>query len=367
MTMIRHTTVALLACLLVADLGAGRADERSGYGDAQLRLILSHGPWPAPWAPDRSNRVSGKPDVVELGRRLFFDARMSPSGRISCSSCHRPERAWTDGRPQGIGLEPGTRNTPTLYDVRLYQRFGWSGGVDSLWAQSIRPLIDPKEMGSSATHVRAHLAADPDLARAYETVFSRRAQDTDDELVLVDAAKALAAYLETIVSGPTAFDRFRDALAPGDAAAAARYPLAAQQGLAIFEGKGQCSRCHTGAAFTDGQVYRMMRPAAEESARPTKTLLSTRYSLSGPFNDDPASSSDRTGSDRSPPGPGEFRVPTLRNLSRTAPYMHDGALPTLEDAIRRHPAGVGGSAQQALPLDDQEIADLVVFLETLSE
>jgi cytochrome c peroxidase len=340
---------------LVADLGAGRADERSGYSDTQLHLILTHGPWPAPWTPDPSNRISGKPDAVELGRRLFFDARMSPSGRISCSSCHRPERGWTDGRPRGIGLEPGDRNTPTLYDVRLYRRFGWGGGVDSLWAQSIRPLIDPKEMGSSATHVRSHLAADQDLARAYEAVFGRRAQDADAELVLVDAAKALAAYLETIVSGPTAFDRFRDALAASDTAAAARYPVAAQRGLAIFEGKGQCGGCHAGPAFTDGRTHPMTGAGGERAARPTETLLSTRYSLSGPFNDDPSGPSG----DGSHLGAG-IRVPTLRNLTRSAPYMHDGTLTTLEDAVRRHPGG-------APTLDDQEIADLVAFLQTLSE
>jgi cytochrome c peroxidase len=111
----------------------------------------------------------------------------------------------------------------------------------------------------------------------------------------------------------------------------------------------------------------MAGSAGERAARPTETLLSTRYSLSGPFNDDPTSSSDRTDSNPSPPGPGQVRVPSLRNLSRTPPYMHDGSRTTLENAVRRHPGSVGGSACCALPLDDQEIADLVVFLETLGE
>src|SRR5262249_31120974 len=173
----------------------------------------------------------------------------SPSGRFSCSNCHRPERGWTDGRPRGIGLQPGWRNTPSLFNVRLNRWFGWSGAGDSLWAQSLRPILDANEMGSSAEHVRTHIASDEELARAYQIAFGRPIGDTEPEAALADAAKALAAYQETIVSGRTAFDAFRDALSTGDTSAAAQYPLPALRGLTIFIGKGGCSSCHAGPSF----------------------------------------------------------------------------------------------------------------------
>lgn len=353
--MIRHIGIIALAVLIGAGPG-GAEDPASSprFTDGQLRPILSHGPWPVSWSADPSNRVSGNAEAIGLGRRLFFDARLAPSGRLSCSSCHRPERGWTDGRRLGIGLEPGNRNTLALTDVRLNRRFGWSGRTDSLWAQCLRPLIDPKEMGSSAEHIRQHLGTDRDLARTYETVFGRPALGTDAELVLVDAAKALAAYVETIDSARTPFDEFRDALARGDAASAARYPLPAQRGLAIFIGKGMCNSCHSGPTFTDGGLHD--GGLAPDPDVGIAELLATRYGLAGPFND--GTFTQRVEGDHRP---GSVRVPTLRNLTRTAPYMHDGALTTLHDAVRRHPPGT------AAGLDDREIADLVAFLETLSE
>ena len=136
--------------------------------------------------------------------------------------------------------------------MRLNRWFGWGGGGDSLWGQTLRPLLDADEMGSSAAHVKEHITSNADLARAYRAAFGREASSVGAEAALVDAAKALAAYQETIVSGRTAFDAFRDALQVGDRAAAHRYPVAALRGLAVFTGSGGCSTCHAGPAFTDG-------------------------------------------------------------------------------------------------------------------
>lgn len=336
--------------------------------DSQIRRILTHGPWPERWRPDPSNRVSGQAAAAEFGRRLFFDARLSPSGRFSCSSCHRPERGWSDGRPRGIGLQPSQRNTPSLFNARLNRWFGWSGAGDSLWAQSLRPLLDAGEMGSSAQHVRDYLASDQELAGAYSALFGRPAATTDAETVLVDAAKALAAYQETIVSGRTAFDEFRDALSAGDRKAAARYPLAARRGLAVFVGKGGCSTCHAGPAFTNGTFHSIggAKGAAESPDTGRRDgiarLLASPYNLAGRFNDDPERVVTWAAAGLAPTSKTlrAFRVPSLRNLTRTGPYLHDGSLPTLAEAIRGH-AGIGRS------LADHEVADIVGFLETLSE
>jgi len=354
---------AFVAAVPLASVPRGEhASRPSRLSPDETGAILAHGPWPQPWVADPSNRASGNPDAIALGRRLFFDAGLSPSGRLSCSSCHRPERGWTDGRATGIGLAPGTRNTLALFDVRLHRRFGWTGSADSLWAQSIRPLIDPREMGSNAAHVQRHVGTHADLARAYQRVFARQAVAVDEEQAMVDTAKALAAYMETIDSARAAFDDLRDALAAGDEGAAARYPPAARRGLLLFIGKGGCNACHAGPAFSDGTLrdvgVRLALPP-----RPIAALLAGRYARSGPFSDAPAGG-DATvalhGRDGHREGPGRLRVPSLRNLARTAPYLHNGRAATLTEAIRRHP-GIGGG------LAAGEIAELAAFLNTLSE
>jgi cytochrome c peroxidase len=331
------------------------------FSDEQRARILAHGPWPQDWRPDPSNRVSGQAAAIDLGRRLFFDAGLSPSGRFSCSSCHRPERGWTDGRPQGIGLQPGRRNTPSLFNVRLNRWFGWSGAGDSLWAQSLRPLLDASEMGSNAKHVRDHVAGSRELADAYRAVFARSASATEAEDVLVDTGKALAAYEETIVSGRTSFDAFRDALQAGNRTAVSGYPLTAQRGLRLFVGVAGCSGCHAGPAFSDG-AFHALDGGDTDIGRPDgiARLLASPYNLRGRFNDDPARGvewdagqlkrlSEDTG----------FRTPPLRNLTSTAPYLHDGSAADLAEAIRRH-------GKLAFGLSQPEVADLVAFLETLS-
>jgi cytochrome c peroxidase len=346
----------------------------TAFSHSQVGAILAHGPWPPVSQRDPSNRVSGQPSAIDLGRQLFFDARLSPSGRISCSSCHRPERSWSDGRPVGVGLHPSRRNTPSLYDVGLNRWFGWGGGGDSLWGQTLRPLLDADEMGSSAAHVKQYFTSSADLAGAYRAAFGREAASIGEEDALVDAAKALAAYQETIVSGRTAFDAFRDALHAGDRAAAQRYPVAARRGLAIFVGSGGCSTCHAGPTFTDGSfretagtcANRAGHTAVEKADVGRRTdaarLLASPYNLAGPFNDDPKrtihwQAKDLAGASTSP---ASFRVPSLRNVARTGPYLHDGSCASLIDAVRSHTSGAG-------PLADQDVNDLASFIETLTE
>src|SRR5439155_26185340 len=170
-------------------------------------------------------------EMVALGERLFFEPRLSGTGSVLCATCHVPYRSFQDGRALGFGLAQVERNTPTLLNVAHYRRFGWDGARDSLAAQSIRPLLEPREMRSSATHVatfvRKSLSAD--YAKAFGI-----SPGTDDQAVLADVGRALAAYQQTLVSGRTPFDDFRDALEARDAERMARYPAAARRGLRVF-------------------------------------------------------------------------------------------------------------------------------------
>ena len=259
--------------------------------------IIAHGPWPPAARHDATNRVSGTAEAIAFGERLFFDPGLSGTGSVLCASCHVPYRHFQDARAKAFGVEQAERNTPSLLNVALYRWFGWDGGHDSLWSQSLRPLLDAREMRSSPAHVAA-LIRDryaADYARTFQ-----RPVPADDEAVFVDAGKALAAYQETLLSGRTPFDEFRDALERGDVAGAARYPPAAQRGAALFVGKAACSACHAGAAFTSGEFA----PSAPEAVR---HLKASSYNLAGRYNDDPGGSGAAATRARCAPRPRTWR------------------------------------------------------------
>jgi cytochrome c peroxidase len=353
--------------------------EAVNFSDEERRRILAHGPWPPKLERDPSNRASGRPAAIALGERLFFEPRLSSTGSVLCATCHVPFRGFQDGRRRGFGLEEGERNTPALVDVRFERWFGWDGGNDSLWAQSIRPLLDAREMRASPAHVS-------NVVRKlfngeYEKAFGRK-PPADDEELLVDVGKALAAFQETLVSGRTPFDDFRDALEREDSSSMRKYPLAAQRGLKIFAGKGNCSVCHFGPQFTNGEFADTGVPFFNGSGQVDpgrhggiRKLKSSAYNLLGRFNDDPSRSS-ATGTrhvDGQRRNFGAFRVPGLRNAARTAPYMHNGSLASLREVVKFHSDlneerlhADGEKILKPLGLSEREIDDLVAFLETLT-
>jgi cytochrome c peroxidase len=342
----------------------------------EIAKILLHGPWPPAPGRDPSNRVSGKREAIALGEKLFFEPRLSGTGSVLCATCHAPFRAFQDGRPRGFGLQEVDRNTPSVINVRFYRWFGWDGGHDSLWSQSVRPLLDPREMNASPAHVagvvRKLFPAD------YATAF-KRAVPGDDEEVLVDVGKALAAFQETLVSAPTPFDDFRDRLEKGEATT---YPAAAQRGLKIFVGKGNCAVCHFGPHFTNGEfadtgVKFFVAPGRVDAGRHggIRRLKESPYNLLERHNDDTARTT-ATGTrhvELQHRNFGEFRVPGLRNVALTAPYMHNGSLASLREVVKHYSElneerlhADGERILKPLKLTEDEIDDLVAFLQSLS-
>jgi cytochrome c peroxidase len=324
---------ALLAGLLAAS--GALAQQPPALSEAEISAILSLGPWPVPVRADPSNAVSGKREAVEFGERLFFDTRLSGSGKFSCSSCHVPERNWTDNRTRGAAVAEVARNVPTLMNVRLGKRFGWDGAADSLWAQSRRPFLDARELGSSARHVAELVRGDEQMSCRYRKTFGAPPSATDDEAVLTDVAKALAAFQETFETPPTPFDAFRDTLARKEPLRPWTYAEAALRGVKIFVGKGGCVACHSGPNFTDGGFHDNGFSAYAAAGRPD---------------------AGRNGT---------FKVPTLRHLFLTAPYGHHGEVGSLKDAVR-HYSERGSAEIGPLKLSATEQSDLVVFLESLS-
>ena len=350
----------------------------------ELRRILQHGPWPQAWSHDPSNRVSGKRDAIDFGEQLFFENRLSGSGKLACGSCHVPERDWSDGLARGEGMQTVDRNTPNLVNVRYHRWYGWDGAADSLWSQSIRPILNEKELASDPKRVAELVRTDAELACHYTRTFGQPpAAVKDDEALLVDVGKALAAFQETIVAARTTFDEFRDALARGDRAAAARYSIPAQRGLKIFIGKGNCATCHTGPRFTNGEFHATgvsffagkgrVDPGRYEGIR---ELKSSQFNLLGPYNDDPGRTTAVATQhvDLVQRNFGEFKVPSLRNAALTGPYMHNGQIGTLREVVRYYSEinvdrlhADGEQLLKPLKLTAQETDDLIVFVESLTD
>ncbi|MBM3548253.1 MAG: c-type cytochrome [Alphaproteobacteria bacterium] len=373
-----RVAVALLAILLAPIPAVAELLDFSG---AEWARIVRHGPWPLPFRADPSNRVSGDADAIALGRTLFFDTRLARDGRLSCATCHDPALGWSEQRARSEGRTTLTRNTPSLLDVRLRRWFGWDGAHDNLWATSLRPILDPREFASDPTAIADLLRGDGKLSACYDRAFGRDIAGVDAETLAIDAAKALAAFQETIDSARTPFDDFRDALDRGDRIAAARLPLAAQRGVRLFVGKGNCAFCHLGPAFTNGEFHSIGIPffTAEgaDGGRHAgiKTLQSSKLTLLGPWNDDPdlAPGTATRHVDPQHRNFGEFRVPGLRDVARTAPYMHDGSLASLRDVVKHYSDldpdrlhNDGEAILVPLKLSESEIDDLVAFLESLS-
>lgn len=366
---------------LFAQVNIETKGELLPFSEAEIARILQFGPWPAPWSPDPSNRVSGKPEAIAFGSRLFFERRLSGTATSSCATCHLPEKLFSDGRARGMGFVELDRNTPSLVNVRLNRWFGWDGAADSLWSQSIRPIVERREMAASTSHVGALIRTDGSLSAEYRTVFGEA--PADDDRVTVNVGKALAAFEETLVSTRTAFDDFRDALARADAATARRYPAAAQRGLKIFIGRGNCATCHLGPNFTNGEFADIGIPffAAPGRVDPgrhegIKKLLASRANLLGRFSDDTdrASAIGTRHVSLQHRNWGEFRIPSLRNVAATPPYMHNGSISTLRDVVRHYSElneerlhADGEKILRPLGLSAAEVEDLVTFLRSLSE
>jgi cytochrome c peroxidase len=348
----------------------------SEFTPDEVQKILAQGPWPPPARRDPSNRVSGKPAAIQFGEQLFFEPRLSGTGSVLCATCHAPFRAFQDGKARAFGLQEVDRNTPSILNAGFYRWYGWDGAHDSLWSQSLRPLLDPREMNATPKHVASVVRGI--FASEYRAAFGRTVP-ADDEVVLVDVAKAMAAFQETLVSGRTPFDEFRDALeknAPSD------YPPSARRGLRIFVGKGNCNVCHFGPHFTNGEFADVGVPFFVGKGRVDpgrhagiQKLQASAYSLLGKYNDDPGRTT-ATGTrhvELQHRNFGEWRVPGLRNVARTAPYMHNGSLTTLRDVVMHYSEiredrlhADGERILKRLDLNEAEVGDLVAFLESLS-
>jgi cytochrome c peroxidase len=277
----------LAASTLAADPPADKLPEKLPLEDVPLGLGTRTIPADNPLTAAR----------VALGRRLFFDPILSADRSLSCASCHHPDRGFAGDRPRGVGGRQLPRRAPTLLNRAYGTAFFWDGRASSLEEQALQPIADPDEMGLPLAEAVKRLNADKDYRARFAAAF-------DNGVTAANVGKALAGFERMLLRGDSRVDRFRkngehDALTPQE-----------RHGLWLYESKARCWRCHGGANFSDEGFHNTGVGWGREPA------------------DAGRHAATRDDADR-----GKFKTPTLRGVSLTAPYMHDGSLKTLDDVV----------------------------------
>lgn len=385
----RQGAAAALAVAAAAGIGPPPDAPRAGgwLDDATARRVARNPPLGAVPA-DPTNRFADSASAAELGHLLFFDARLSASGTVSCATCHDPARGFSDTRPLAVGEGTGPRHSMTVLNAAHQRWLTWDGRADTLWGQAVQPFETVHEMGSTRANVLATVRGDPALRERWRAAFGEDVPPADAGQAAVDAAfamvgKALAAYERKLTSGPSAYDRWWTRRAAGDAGADGELSEPERRGLALFFGKANCFQCHHGALFSDGEFHNIGMPP-RDGGMPTdagryavvERLRDDPFNAAGPHSDDREGAQARISRSlvNSPDRWGEFRTPSLRNAAVTAPYMHAGQKATLADVVRFYSTLEGAtqldhhreSVLRKLDLSEREQADLVAFLGALS-
>lgn len=277
-------------------------------------------------------------EKVELGRMLFFDKRLSKNDTIACANCHIASKGFADGMPVSTGIKglKGGRSAPVSFN-RVYSTLNfWDGRAATLEDQSIGPFVNPVEHGFiNHDEMVAKMKKIPGYRKLFQEVFGR-------EIMIEDVGRAIASFQRTVLSGNSAVDKFDIG---GDEKALSD---PGKRGLELFRGKARCTRCHSGFNFTDEKFHNL------GIGWDTNTVDLGRYMETKNAEDI-----------------GAFKTPTLREIARTAPYMHDGRFKTLEEVVNFYNQGGVKNPHQdntiiPLELTDQEKQDLIAMLKSLN-
>jgi cytochrome c peroxidase len=355
------------------------------FTETEIQQLQAHGPWPVEFPSDPGNELSALPWAVQLGERFFNDKNLSGPGTVSCADCHQADKGFTDGLAVAQGTGTHVRNTQGLLNIALQRWLGWDGGADSLWAASLRPMFNDIEMQNTEQGVADYIRTLPESTWQHASLPSDsplNIKELDANQLSVLVAKTIAAYMRTLRSPETEFDRFRTALLNNKQSGIDEYPDAAKRGLKLFLGEANCWLCHFGPNFSNGEFHDIGRPfltgvGQVDPGRYTgiKRLRQDPYNLLGAYAQS-ATEFEKLKTESVKLGQsnwGEWRTPSLRNLSLTTPYMHDGSIPTLRGVVdayadidpdRLHTDGE--AILKPLDLSEQQREDLVTFLLTLS-
>jgi len=330
-----------LGWLLLAALVAAGSASVAHWRPAAVSMLLAP---PASFPAMVYEVAKNQPDeaTFELGRMLFYDPRLSSDGRVSCGSCHQQARAFTDGQALavGVGGRRSLRNSPALQNLAWHRSFMADGGVRGLELQALAPLTSAQEMNMPLADALAKLNADPDYRRRFAAIYGQ------GTIGIAQFLKALAQFTSALTSTSSRYDKYVRH-EPGGTLTAAE-----QRGRALFQ--AQCSGCHATDLFTDESFRNNGLDTAfpVDSGRAHITLQSTDA--------------------------GRFRVPSLRNVARTAPYMHDGRFKTLPEVLAHYAHGVRPSrtldpllrqpnGRLGIALTEAQQQEILAFLATLTD
>ena len=381
----RTSAAAVLAlCVAIAgtvwatpqDQPDATKDHSSRSASAEYHWLLPHG-FPKPRVPADNPMTDAK---VKLGRYLFYDARMSGNGTQSCASCHQQALAFTDGRPQGVGStgEVHSRGAMSLVNIAYSSVLTWGNpNEQSLEQQALTPIFgdNPVELGME--HGGEDFIEMLRLDRIYGGLFPAAFPGEVDPFTVANVTKAIASFERTIISAASPYDRYHYG---GDDRAIAE---SAKRGeLLFFSEPLSCFRCHGGFNFSGDTTFEGSgegRPDDDEAAFHNTGL----YNIAGPLSY-PAPNVGIYQYTSRPEDIGKFKVPTLRNIALTAPYMHDGSARTLDNVLDHYAAGgrtivnspyAGNGSQnpnkdpliRGFKLSSQDRADLIAFLQSLTD
>ncbi len=361
--------------------------------------------------PDTSNRFSDDPRAITLGRQLFYDPGLSGSGVFSCATCHAPELHFTDGKPKSIAAGTTARHAPTIEGAQLGPWFFWDGRADSLWAQAAGPIEHPHEMDGDRLSVVRYVAGRyreqlRELSPTFPTVASlaslpTRARPDAGAVVteagaawsalpaaerdritgaFVDVLKSIAAFERTVIPAPSAFDRYVDQLRAtgGEHARIAEPALDAKElaGLRLFMREGACISCHHGPMLSDRAFHNLGLPLVggfdggrTDGAQKVRT---SEFRCGSAWSDQQVCAELKYLNPEFPDFIAAFKTPTLRNVTRTAPYMHNGDFASLDAVLGFYSdlpgdpiAGHRELTLKPLKLDVAQREALKAFLRTL--
>ena len=402
--MTARAIVLTAAGLLSALMCAARekpADRWSQSQIAQLRTLSISELETLP--SDATNRVADDPGATALGHRLFFETRLSSNGKVSCATCHQPDREFQDGTPLGAGVGTTNRRTMPIAATAYSPFLFWDGRKDSQWAQALGPLESPVEHGGTRSQYARVIAeryrseyeqifgplpdldgvppvagpvSDPQAAAAWKSM--TESQRDDVTRVYVNVGKAIAAYERRIGYAPSRFDRYVDQLASTGRAPDDVLTNDEVAGLRLFIGKANCTQCHNGPLFTNNEFHNTGVPAnallPEDRGRieGAKSVLGDEFNCRSRWSDATAAQCSElefliTGAHELERA---YKVPSLRGVAERAPYMHAGQFATLVDVVSHYnkaaKAPAGHTELKPLKLNDQQVRQLVAFLQTLS-
>jgi len=351
------------------------------WTDADIEILQSLwigslGPVP----PDPSNAVADNTLAAEFGRRLFFDARLSANGGISCSTCHQPVRHFTDGLQKGQAIGTSKRNTPSIVGSAYSPWLYLDGRRDSQWSQALSPLEDANEHGSNRGQVVRVIAEDPTYSETYQELFGELPDQANEEAVnttFSKIGKAIAAFERLLLPAPSRFDDYVVAVIAGDVAAQQNlYTDDEIVGLQLFIGKANCTQCHNGPLLTNNEFHNTgvisFPGEVPDKGRVlgVREVLNNAFNCGGPYSDDRDRNCAELEYARTGPELlGAFRTPSLRNLENTAPFMHKGQIATLPEVLRHYNeaplAMIGHNETKPLKLRDSDLRQIEAFLHTL--